>query len=349
MTLRAEFGLARGTARLDVALHVEQGRTVALVGPNGAGKSTLLHALAGLLAIGHGEIVLDGRVLDGGPGGPFVAPDARGAGVVFQDHLLFPRMSVIDNVAYGLRCRGAGRRRAREEAAAWLKRVGLAERGDALPGSLSGGQAQRVALARALAVAPRMLLLDEPLSAVDASARLHLRRALRERLAAFPGVRLVVAHDIADALALADRLVVVEEGRIVQSGTIAELVGRPGSRYVADLVGLNCFRGTARGGIVELDGSRLVVAGEAQGPVTVTVHPRAVAVFRQRPEGSPRNVWEAPVRSVEPSLDRVRVQLGGPLPVVAEVTHEAVRALRLDQGGRVWVAIKATEISVAPS
>jgi ABC-type nitrate/sulfonate/bicarbonate transport system ATPase subunit len=227
MNLHAEFTLRRGTLELDVDLRASAGQTLALVGPNGAGKSTCLHVLAGLLRIERGRVQCGDDLLDGGPGGVFVPPEHRAAGVVFQDHLLFPHLTALDNVAFALRARGSDRRPARAAADDWLQRVGLRSHAHTLPRALSGGQAQRVALARALAGAPRMLLLDEPLSAVDASARLLLRRGLRAHLDAFAGVRLVVAHDALDAFALADRIAVLEAGRIVQTGTVAEICGRP--------------------------------------------------------------------------------------------------------------------------
>jgi molybdate transport system ATP-binding protein len=261
MTIAARFTLQRGALALELELTARSGETLALVGPNGAGKSTCLQALAGLLPIDAGSITFDGALLDGGPGAPFVPAEERGAGVVFQEHLLFPHLSALDNVAYGPRARGATRRDARARAARALERVGLAQHADARPAQLSGGQAQRVALARALAASPRMLLLDEPLSAVDASARIALRRELRAHLDEFAGVRIVVAHDALDAFALADRIAVLEDGRVVQSGSAAEICGRPRSRYVADLVGLNLFRGTAAAGVLAFPGGgRHVVA-----------------------------------------------------------------------------------------
>jgi molybdate transport system ATP-binding protein len=269
---------------------------------------------------------------------------------VFQDHLLFPHLTALDNVAFALRARGSDRRTARAAADDWLQRVGLRSHAHTLPRALSGGQAQRVALARALAGAPRMLLLDEPLSAVDASARLLLRRGLRAHLDAFAGVRLVVAHDALDAFALADRIAVLEAGRIVQTGTVAEICGRPRSRYTADLVGTNLLRGTVEHGVLQLPGGgSLVVPADHRGPVIATVHPRAIALFRERPAGSPRNVWSAGIAAVEAAGDRMRVQLGGAVPLVAEVTPAAVAELGLAQGGDVWVALKATEITIDPA
>ncbi|MEO6597023.1 MAG: ABC transporter ATP-binding protein [Planctomycetota bacterium] len=349
MNLHASFVLSRGSLQLDVDLRATAGETLALVGPNGAGKSTCLHVLAGLLRIERGTIALGDVVLDGGPGGPFVLPEQRDAGVVFQEHLLFPHLRAIDNVAFGLGARGIERRAARATAGQWLGRVGLAACAQAFPRELSGGQAQRVALARALASCGHLLLLDEPLSAVDASARLELRRELRAHLDAFAGVRLIVAHDPIDAFALADRIAVLEAGRIVQEGTVAEICSRPRSRYVADLVGLNLLRGTVRGGVLQFEGGSLVVPKTHDGVVIATVHPRAVALYRVRPDGTPRNVWAAPITSIEGAGDRVRVQLGGSVPLVAEVTPIAVAELRLGVGGEVWVALKATEIVVYPA
>lgn len=350
LNLTAHFALRRGDLALAVDLAVAAGETVALVGPNGAGKSTCLLALAGLLPIDSGRIELGGEGLDAGPGGPFVPPAARCVGLVLQEPLLFPHETALDNVAYGPRSRGVPRAAARRAALEWLQRVGLGDVAGSSPRALSGGQAQRVALARALAAAPRLLLLDEPLAAVDATARASLRRELAAHLRGFAGPRLVVTHDAVDAFALADRIAVLEAGRVVQMGTVAEICSRPRSRYVADLVGLNLFRATAAGGVLHLaGGGALVAAPDTAGEVFATVHPRAIALYRSRPDGTPRNVWSAPIRSVEAAGDRVRVALGGPIPLVAEITPAAVGALHLAVGGEVWVALKATEIEVFPA
>ncbi|MBK8095931.1 MAG: ATP-binding cassette domain-containing protein [Planctomycetes bacterium] len=347
MSLRLDVQVRRGPLQLAIELEVGARETVAIVGPNGAGKSSLLLAVAGLLPLERGRIALADEVLDGGAGGPFVPPEARRAGMMFQDLLLFPHLAAIDNVAYGLRARGVGRAVARATADEWLRRVGLAEHGAALPGSLSGGQAQRVALARALAASPRLLLLDEPLAAVDASTRLRLRRDLRAHLDAFAGPRLLVTHDAVDAFALADRIAVVEAGRVVQAGSIAEICSRPRSRYVADLVGLNFLRGICRGGRLQVDGGGTLIVSQApEGNVLATVHPRAIALYRSRPDGTPRNVWPAAIEALEVAGDRVRVRLRGEPWLVAEVTPLAVAELQLGIGGTVWVALKATEVEV---
>jgi len=346
MSLRADFTLRRGDLVLRAAFEAEAGETLAIVGPNGAGKSTLLRAVAGLERADSGSLELDGSIVDPAP---FVRAEARSVGLVQQGAHLFPHLTAQANVAFPLRAAGLPRTEANERARAMLERVGAAPLAKRRAPTLSGGEAARVALARALAREPKVLLLDEPLAAVDAPARPALRALLTEVLEEFQGACLLVTHDLTDALALAQRLVVLEEGRIVQQGTARELVQRPATAFVADLVGLNAFRGPCRAGQVALGGTTLVVAHPRDEEVVVTVHPRAVSLFPSRPEGSPRNVWQAPVAGLEPAtLDRVRVQLAGPLPLVAEVTPAAVEALDLRPGAEVWVAIKATELVVEP-
>jgi molybdate transport system ATP-binding protein len=233
--LTAAVRLRLGALDLDVTIDAGDGEVVALVGPNGAGKTTLLRCVAGLQGIDAGRIAVDGRVLDDPAAGVWVAPAERGLGVVFQDHLLFPRLSARDNVAFGLRAHGMAKAEARARAGEWLARVGLADHAASRPRALSGGQAQRVALARALAIEPRVLLLDEPLAALDVQARVQVRDELARHLATFPGARLLVTHDLTDA-ALADRVVVVEAGRVTQVGTADDLRAAPATPYVKDLV-----------------------------------------------------------------------------------------------------------------
>ena len=346
--LSARVEATVGTLALQVALAVEPGETVAVLGPNGAGKTTLLRVLAGLHPLDRGEVCLDGVVLDGDP-------CERSVGVVFQDYLLFPHLSVLENVAFGLRARGRPRDRARSDAAGWLDRVGLADRASARPAALSGGESQRVALARALATEPRMLLLDEPLSALDATTRAATRRDLRRLLLDHDGVRVLVTHDPLEAMALADRLVVLEGGRIVQEGTAAEISARPRSAYVADLVGVNLVAGTATADGLVAPGLTLhaATASVADGDAFAVVHPRAISLHRTRPEGSARNVWAGDAMHIEVEAGRARIQLrldggdgrDGPT-MVAEVTPAAVADLRLADGGRVWASVKATEVTV---
>ena len=347
MSLQAEVELRLGALHLMVQLEVAAGETVALLGPNGAGKTTLLRVLAGLQPFEAGRVTLDGTVLD--DAAVHVPPEARPIGVVFQDYLLFPHLSALENVAFGLRSRGVARTEARRRATEWLERVGLGHHLASRPQALSGGQAQRVALARALATEPRLLLLDEPLAALDASTRLGTRRDLRRHLAGYEGVRLVVTHDPLEAVALAERLVVIEEGRVVQAGTPEEISRRPRSRYVADLVGVNLLRGRAEGNRVVVGaGASLSVPGAGQGEVFAVVHPRAVALHRRPPEGTPRNVWQGTADELDLEGERVRVRVGVHAGHVAEVTPAAVADLALADGGPVWVSVKATEISVYP-
>jgi molybdate transport system ATP-binding protein len=338
-----------GTLELDVEFEVAPGRIVGLLGPNGAGKTTLLRVLAGLVPPDEGMVVLDDVVLDDTSRGIHVPPEERPVGVVFQHYVLFPHLSALENVAFGLRSRGMHKLEARRKAAEWLSRVGLEGFFSNKPRQLSGGQAQRVALARALATEPRLLLLDEPLAALDASTRLETRRELRRQLDGYDGVRLLVTHDPLEAIALAERLIVVEDGRISQTGSPQEISERPRSRYVADLVGVNLYRGWAEDDQVHIGAAgRLVAPGAGTGEVFAVVHPHAVSLYRQPPGGTPRNVWEGTAEALDLEGERVRVRVGGPLPIVAEVTPGAVADLRLGDGGPVWVSVKATEVIVYP-
>jgi molybdate transport system ATP-binding protein len=339
-----------GSLDLDVELTVGE-EVVAILGPNGAGKTTLLRILAGLEPIDAGHVTVDGIPWDDAAANVYVPPERRPVGMVFQDYLLFPFLSVRENVAFPLRSRGVPKRDARARADAWLARVDLGDRVDDKPGALSGGQAQRVALARALVSEPRLLLLDEPLAALDAGARLEIRRELRRHLADAPGARLIVTHDAVDASVLADRVVVLEGGRVAQEGTMAEIALHPRSEYVADLVGLNLFRGTARDGTVTLErGGEIVVADHSTaGPVYVAFHPRAVTLSLRAPEGSVRNRWSGAVTDVDTHADRVRVGVHGPVPLAAEVTPEAARELQLEPGRLVVASVKATEVRVYPA
>ena len=347
MTLHARVRTQLGTLGLDCDLSVPAGVTVAVLGPNGAGKTTLLRVIAGLVPVDEGLVECDGTVFEDTASGTRLTPEARRVGFVFQDHGLFPHISVLDNVAFGLRARGVDRKTANARAHEWLVRVDLATYATSRPSALSGGQSQRAALARVLVTDPGVLLLDEPLAAVDASGRLDLRRSLREHLSSFAGVRLIVTHDPLEAASLAERVVVLEDGRVTQDGSFGEVSARPRSPWIARMAGLNLLRGAVSNGTILLDdGSRLTVATDIQGPALATIHPRAVALYRQAPEGSPRNVLPCKVAGVDPEGDRWRIRLDGPFPIVAEVTPAAAADLRLADGGEVFAVVKATEIDV---
>ena len=345
MSLDAHVVVRRDAFTLDAAVRADPGEVVAVLGPNGAGKSTLLRALAGLLPLDDGYAVLGGRRLDD------LTPQQREVGVVFQDYRLFPHLSARENVAFPLRSRGKNKHEARAAADAWLTRLGLGDLGDRKPGALSGGQAQRVALARALCADPKLLLLDEPLAALDVGIRAEVRVELHQQLADFAGPALLVTHDPLEALALADRLVVLEGGRVVQDDTPSEVVRRPATPYVAKLAGLNLLHGIAADGVLELHGGgRLVTADRSlSGPALAVVRPSAVLLERGRPQGSSaRNVFGMHVKGLEVLGDRVRVSLDGPPSLLVDVTAAAVAELRLTLGDPVWLSIKATDLETYP-
>ena len=328
------------TPWVQAELTVTPGEVVAVVGPNGAGKSTLLRALAGLQHA-SGSLVLAGRDVLALPA------HARGVGWVPQDRLLFEHLSVRDNVAYGLRARGAGRAAARGTADAWLDRLDIAELGGRRPRELSGGQAARVALARALAPEPALVLLDEPLAALDAAVRDDVRRLLRSTLSGGPAACLVVTHDPVDVVALADRLVVLQDGRVVQAGTPGEVAAAPRTPWVAGLLGQNAWQGTTDSDGLLVDGGGHIAAAEPLAPGTPALalaEPSAVTLHRVAPQGSARTVLEGDVTEVRSLGGRVRVVVGGVPGVVAEVTVAAAAELRLADGGRVFASLKATEV-----
>jgi molybdate transport system ATP-binding protein len=335
--------------QLDVSFSIPPGRTVALLGPNGAGKSTAVAALVGLLPIDAGRIALGEVILDDPSKSILVPPEARKVGVVFQDYLLFPHMTILDNVAFGLRSQKVSRAEAQARALEWLERMGLGGQLRVKPSSLSGGQAQRVALARALVTEPDLLLLDEPLSALDVTTRVELRRALAEHLEAFAGPRLFITHDPTEAFLLADDVHVIEEGKVTQAGTADDIRLRPRTPYAADLAGSNLLAGIAHDGSVVTGAHLLQIADHTvSGPVLATIRPAAISIHLREPEGSPRNSWETTIDVVEHLGERTRLKTGEPLPLAIEITEEAARTLELVAGTPVWVSIKATEITVEP-
>jgi molybdate transport system ATP-binding protein len=349
--LFAQLGVRRVDFTLDLELEIGAGEVVALLGPNGAGKSTALRALAGLLHISSGRITVGGQTVADAISSIHRAPHERPIGVVFQDYLLFPHLTVLDNVAFGPLVRGMDKHEARRQAGLLLARVGIADLGKSKPLAISGGQAQRVALARALATNPRLLLLDEPLAALDAKTHLLVRAEVRRHLADFSGATLLVTHDPIDASVLADRLIVIEDGRVVQQGTPLQVARRPRTDYVARLVGLNLLTGSGRGHRVLLpSGGAVELAEPVSGDVYVAFRPAAVSLFVQRPDGSPRNVWAGRIAAVEPHGEGVRVEIGE-VPdrsssILAEITPSAVADLDLRPGSEVWAAVKASDIEV---
>src|SRR5450432_1360529 len=345
--LDAHVVVEREGWRLDVELDVPGGSVLALLGPNGAGKSTALRVVAGLLPASAGHVRVGNRTWDDHAAGVRLATEQRSLGVVFQDYLLFPTMTARDNVAFGMRAKGVDKVTASERADAWLTRVDLHDQAGRRPAQLSGGQAQRVALARALATTPDLLLLDEPLAALDAGTRMSVRGDLRRHLGEFEGATVLVTHDPLDALILADRVAVIEGGRVVQTGTPQEITRHPRTRYVAQLVGLNLLVGSATGTRVRLhDGTELITSEPHESDVFVVARPTSIAVHRDVPQGSPRNVWPGVVTSIEQHGDLVRLFVSGPPDVIVDVTPESTAALRLGVAEPVWLSIKATDLTV---
>ena len=347
--LDAHVVVRRPDHTLDVRLTAEPGDVVGVIGPNGAGKSTLLRALAGLLPEAEGHVRCAGEIWTASGTKP-VRTQQRQVGVVFQDQLLFPHLTALENVAFGPRSRGVRRTAARRAAQDWLDRLGVGDLAPRKPRELSGGQAQRVCVARALAGEPRLLLLDEPLAALDVGVAMALRVELARHLSEFAGVSILVTHDAMDTLTVANRVVVLDEGQVVQEGSPAQVAQQPQTEHVARLMGLNVLRGRSSGTVVRLaDGSELVTATEAEGPVNACFGPEAVSLTLDEPVGSARNRWRGTVGSVVPHGSAVRVHLDAPGPLgslIADVTPASATELGLVPGRVVWAAVKATEVSV---
>ena len=348
--VRFDATVRRGDFEVGAQFDLEAGSTTAIVGPNGAGKSTVLAAIAGLEPALSGVIEIAGEVVDKPASGLFVASRDRRVGIVFQDHLLFPRMSVRDNVAFGIQSRGRSKSESRARASEFLSRYGLEEFANRAPHELSGGQAQRVALARALATEPQVLMLDEPLSALDVEAKAQVRGELVKQLSEFAGAVLLVTHDPVDVNLLADRVIVLEEGKVVQSATPDDVRRQPRSAYVAAFAGRNYVRAVVDAGQITVDGSTVglqTADTSVSGPALVTIAPSAIALHRERPAGSPRNVWATQIVGVEALGDIRRVMLGAPLELSADLTPSAVETMSLAIGQEIWASVKATEVHVA--
>jgi molybdate transport system ATP-binding protein len=346
--LRVEARTTLGRFTLDAAIEAPAGGCLAIAGPSGSGKSTLLRIAAGLLRPSSGRVTWGDEVWLDTDARRDLAPELRGCGYVFQDYALFGHMAVWQNVAYGLR--GLSRAERRRRADELLSRFGIEALATARPRTLSGGERQRVALARALAVSPRALLLDEPLSALDARTRASASRELAAvlREAAVPA--LLVTHDFTEAAVLGDRVAVIDGGRIVQEGTAGELAAAPASAFVADFTGAVVLTGTASATadgltLVALDGGgRATSTDHRSGPVALSVHPWEISLepAGTRSEGSAQNHLEAEVVTVTAIGNRVRVGLAAPQPLVAEITGAAVGDLHLAPGVRVTASWKAT-------
>lgn len=355
MSLVCRAALAR--RGFEVGIEVGAGERVAVLGPNGAGKSTLLGILAGTLRPDAGSATLDDTVLfDLGPGRRrWLRPHARGIALLAQDALLFPHLTVIENVAFGPRASGVPKPEAHERAGRWLDEVGASDLAGRRPGQLSGGQAQRVAIARALAAEPALLLLDEPMAALDVAVAPLLRRILGRVLA--DRSALVVTHDVLDALLLSDRIVVLEEGRVVESGPTGDVLRHPRTRFTARIAGLNLIRGTVVEGGVRDTAGRVVEGTHRDGetlrdgdPAAAVFSPAGVSIYTAPHPGSPRNNITVTIAELEPLGDLVRVRGDDHHGHVlsADVTVRSVAELDLYPGREVTYSVKAAGVTLYP-
>lgn len=351
MTLRFDAQIA--ARRFDVGFQLEDGQTLAVLGPNGAGKTTLLSVLAGLLRPDTGSAEIDSAPLfriSRGEQGIWAPPHTRGVSLMTQRALLFPHLSVLDNVAFGPVSLGSPRRAARTRAMSLLSLVDAAEFAARRPAALSGGQAQRVAVARALASDPRLLLLDEPMAALDITVVPQLRRVLKQVLRGRTAI--IVTHDVLDAYSLADVVAVMNDGRLVEMGEPGAVLQRPRSAFAAALVGLNLITGTrSPHGLLLADANELRVADAplvAQGaPVSATVAPSVIRVTTDRPaESDTVNARLEIVSELEPRGELVRVRLGG---FLADVPASEVARLELDPGTSAWASFDASDVTMYAS
>ncbi len=343
---------------IDLELAVRPGEVVALLGANGAGKSTLLSLISGLVRPDSGRITLDGQVLVDVDKGVWVPSHRRGVVLLAQQALLFPHLTAIANVAFGPRSRGNSRKVAKAEAVRWLDAVDAGEFADRHPAQLSGGQAQRIAIARALAAEPALLLLDEPMAALDVAVAPALRQLLRKVLRDSGRTALLVTHDLIDAMSLADRVVVLEAGRIVEDGPTRTVLTEPRSPFAARIAGVDLIVGTADDhGVVTADGVRIqgmrdpgCVTG---GPAVAVFSPAAVAVHLTAPTGSPRNHFMVTIVEIEPRGELIRLHshdiAGGTGALIADITAAAAADLELVPGKQVHYAVKATEVQIYPA
>jgi molybdate transport system ATP-binding protein len=346
-----------GSFTLDASLEVPSGTVTVLVGESGAGKSSLLRLVAGLLAPDEGRIALDRRVLVDRTLGTWLPPEARPIGYVAQDYALFPHLDARDNIAFGLRALGLSGREVRARTASALERFGLSELARQRPHQLSGGQQQRVALARALVLDPEILLLDEPLAALDSTTGRAVGAELRRTLRGLGCATLYVTHDPAEALAFGDRMAVVEAGRITQAGERDDFVRHPRTRYAADFLGVNLLEGEIDA--PDADGRVTVIVGEhrlevpdpgLRGRVRIRIHPHDIVLSLAAPAGSARNIWSGPIEEIlpdPPAGERLRVLLGTRPPLAVQVTAAGAEALGLTSGKVVYASFKATAAEVS--
>ena len=346
MSVKALIGVTTGDFSIEAKLECNASETVALLGPNGSGKTTLLRAIAGLQPLTSGFVQIDGEPVDDPARNFFEPPERRRIAMVFQDHVLFPHLTVRKNIAFGAK----NFRMPPRAVDHWLEVFDLMSLADRKPRELSGGQAQRVALARALITEPRSLLLDEPLSALDVTQKKLVRSELSGYLRTFTRGTILVTHDPLDAFVLADRVVVLEEGAITHSGPIHVVASNPQTLYARTMLDTNVLRGQAQDSVIQCDGGgELFTTYPGCGPVVAVIRPQAVSLHRTQPEGSPRNVWRTKVQQCIAQPDHMRVLLQGPPAITAAVTHDSAVDLQLDADVEIFATLKAVDIDVHPT
>ena len=336
--LDARVILNRDSLTLDVELQLQHGEVIAVLGPNGAGKTSLLHALLGWLELESGWIMVDGEVIDSPDTDSYVPPQHRPFGMVFQDGLLFPHMSVEKNILFG-----AGKDFNLKPLAESLQANELLAK---FPSELSAGERQRAAIARSLAARPKVLFLDEPFSALDIQGKRRGRSLLKEALAIGVSGCLIVTHDLVDAFTLADRVMIIEGGKLTQFDVPDRIRSRPGSEWIEDLVGWNYYEGIGEGSVVTLPhGTTIFTAqDDLDGPTSISINPASVSIFKSQPSGSPRNSWLSSIQNIEILDGRARVSLVGEIDICADITTAAANELRQSISSEVWVSVKATEV-----
>jgi molybdate transport system ATP-binding protein len=349
--LNAEFAAERGGFALDFKIEVGAGETVAVVGESGSGKTTALRALAGLLRPRTGIIVSGETIWFDALGDRFVPANQRDVAMVFAGGALFGHLSAFANAEFGLRASGVPPYESRMRAHAALETVGAASLADRLAATLSTGEVQRIALARAVALAPAVLLLDEPLSALDIRLRPKVREALRRAIEVTNAATVLVTHEPAEALLFAERFVVLEGGRVVQSGDIESLRQRPASEYVASFAGTNLYRGRARplgdgSSSVQLPAVEIIVQGDFDDEIGVVVDPDAVILSAHATDTSARNRLSGPVETITPDHGAFRVTLASEPPISARVTAHSLAALGAAPGRMLHATFKAVEARI---
>lgn len=354
--LRADFAVARGASRVEAQLEVARGELVALIGPSGAGKSTILEAVAGRAPLTEGTIVVDGRVVSSAR--VHVPAARRGVVLLDQDARLFPHLTALENVAFGLRVRGAPKAAALDRASGWLDRVGLAGLAGRMPRQLSGGQQQRVALARALAVEPALVLLDEPFSSLDVETAVDTRDVVQEQLAATAASAVIVTHAVEDAAAVAGRALVVEAGRVVQAGALRDVLERPATRFAAAFAGVNRIEGAVHAGSWSDGGALRLATGDwtaPDGAASAVFAPGDVVLGRDdEPGPAGALALRAEVHSVRQLASGVRVVVrrgaGDAARIAIDVARDRAAALTPAVGDRVlaWIAPGHVRLVPAP-